>query len=53
MLPDVLSADECSELTFIHRGVSAAGYSPNLWTSKLADIAYTEPALLLPMVRTC
>ena len=50
VVPHVLSAEECAELTFIHRALGAAGYSPHLWTSKLSDIAYTEPALLLPVV---
>jgi hypothetical protein len=50
VVPDVLSAEECAELTFIHRALGAAGYSPHLWTSKLSDIAYAEPALLLPVV---
>lgn len=49
---DVLSPDECAELTFVHRALGAAGYSPHLWTSKLSDVAYAEPALLLPLVRT-
>jgi hypothetical protein len=48
--PGVLSPEECVELTFVHRSLSAAGYSPHLWTSKLSDIAYSEPALLLPLV---
>lgn len=50
VVPDVLSAEECAELTFIHRALGAAGYSPHLWTSKLSDVAYAEPALLLPVV---
>jgi hypothetical protein len=50
VVPDVLSAEECAELTFVHRALGAAGYSPHLWTSKLSDIAYAEPALLLPVV---
>jgi hypothetical protein len=49
-VPGVLSAEECAELTFIHCALGAAGYSPHLWTSKLSDIAYAEPALLIPVV---
>lgn len=47
---DVLSLEECAELTFVHRTLGAAGYSPHLWTTKLSDVAYAEPALLLPLV---
>ncbi len=51
VVPGVLSPEECAELTFVHRALSAAGYSPHLWTTKLSDVAYSQPALLLPLVR--
>lgn len=48
---EVISSAECGELIFIHKALCAAGYSPHLWTTKLGDAAYAEPALLLPLVR--
>lgn len=50
VVPGVLSPEECAELTFVHRALGAAGYSPHLWTSKLSDLAYAQPELLLPLV---
>jgi len=49
-LNDILTPAECQELTFIHKALAAAGYSPHLWTTKLGDVAYSAPPLLLPLV---
>lgn len=47
---EILSPRECGELIFIHKALCAAGYSPHLWTTKLGDVAYAEPQLLLPLI---
>lgn len=51
VLESVLTLAECRELVFIQRHVSVIGYRAHLRSSTIHDVAATEPALLIPLVR--
>ena len=51
VVESVLTLAECRELVFIQRCVCVIGYRAHVRSSTIHDVAATEPALLIPLVR--